>query len=161
MGYVVHKGAAAGFIAAFVCLVGVLRAAEVADSLISARALWSKTAPKNYSYVVKTSSTAITLCRNAKQEAIQANPVRIAIREGRADQVATLRQQEVSGSCLAVTYTIEKLFDYIALENSRPNSAGCLEVSYDSTYGFPTKIEHRCELDGDTPITVSDFRVSS
>jgi hypothetical protein len=156
-----HKDALVA-IATFVFLFGEATAADGTNSLAAARALWNKTAPKSYSYIVQTSSTQVTICRNAELEAIQANPVRITVLESGAVQVATLRQQAVSGSCLAFAYTIDKLFEYIASESSDPNSAGwpCLDVTYDPTFGFPAHIDHKCELDGDTPITVRDFQVS-
>ena len=66
----------------------------------------------------------------------------------------------MSGSWLSFAYTIDKLFDYIEDSRRTPADWGCLDVSYDATFGFPTHLDQKCELDGGAPITVREFQPS-
>jgi hypothetical protein len=146
------------------CLLASASAAESQDTLSAARALWSKSGPESYSYVLDFSSTAITVCRVRSSEFVQiSHPLRLTVRAGRIERVNTVQGQDVPSTCFGGDYknlyTIEKLFELIERDGQkRCGNLPNIEAKYDVTYGFPYHIEQNCLLDGG-PITVRAFRV--
>lgn len=145
----------------------VLETADIAgapDSLAAARVLWSNAAPASYSYVVKRSTTVVTNCRVRRTEFLPMNPVRVSVRAG-AVKVATMKGRSLPDTCFGDYYrnlhSIDGLFNLVELEEKQTNPTGkapCIKVTFDATFGYPTKIDGDCYLDGDFPIEVTDFR---
>jgi hypothetical protein len=147
-------------------LLGAAYPAEGPDSLAAARAMWSKAAPASYSYVVEHGGTMVTMCKVGRSEFLRTNPVKVSIRTGGIVEVATPRGRKLPDSCFRgsdkTPYTIDGLFDRIEREEKETNPTGtrpCLNVTFDATFGFPTKIDGDCYLDGDFPVEVRNFRV--
>jgi hypothetical protein len=145
------------------CLLGSAHAGEGADSLVAARALWTKMAPESYSYVVHEHTTMVTMCIGPNSRAFSRNPLRIHVRNGSITKVESVRDGRLPASCIKTLtlYTIDWLFEYIERVQGQPGECGALpliEVEYDATFGFPSSVEENCVLDGSS-YTVRDFRV--
>lgn len=101
------------------------------SELKNARARWLAHAPASYSYTVFRGCFCTSDARG---------PVRVTVRDG----VAESRLYTETGAAVPQNYaqffpTVDALFAQI--DSLRTNRVARLDVTYDATYGFPTRID--------------------
>jgi hypothetical protein len=156
-------------------------AAAASDSLATARDLWSKAAPMNYSYVVREHTTMMTVCVGPDSRQFQGRATTITVRKGRIarmtssayaphgsgrnTRVSLVKEADIPESCLKTLsiykqnlHTIEGLFAFIEREQANHQGISNPETRYDATFGFPAYVDERDILDG-SRYSISDFRV--
>jgi hypothetical protein len=143
------------------CLLASVYAASGPESLVAARTLWSRTAPKSFSYVIEEhASKAVLICKGPGSKEYSTDKARITVREGRVVRIATVQNDEYPNSCLryldlytANLHTMEGLFHFI----ERRQAELQLDIKYDAEFGFPSHISEQV-LDGSDYMVV-DFHI--
>jgi hypothetical protein len=140
-------------VALLFCGASVAPAATVEEDFLAASSRWKAAALRDYEYSVSNSSIIVTGCGDER-------PVRLTIHAGKATRgfyIETGSGQAapvgIPGKCLKHFITIDSLFDDIARLIGHCEG---LQASYDARYGYPSRVDTRCMLDGQYPVRVWD-----
>ena len=129
-------------------LVGLFACGDNLTSPETRRARWEARGTSNYTYVSAYS------CECAPDFA---SPLQVSV----SNNVVTSVRSVATGQPVPLTYrpTIDGLFDLIATEQR--NRPANLEVSYDGTLGYPTRIKYGTpENDAGAVITVTSLTIT-